>query len=136
MDWFEPLDAPAFWRVASACFLAGSAFFFGRTLRAGRIPLIEQIARVSDPDMTPAMRRYTRGLTALWSLYFAGAAALAIGWRDAGAGAGAWVWAGAILLFVGEHQLRPLFFPGKSFPGLGQQLRDTWSVWHPRRPVE
>ena len=140
MDWFESLDAPALWRAFSVLLLGWSAFFFGRTLLAGRIPLIEQIARVSDPDMTPPMRRYTRRLTAVWATYFVFAALLAIGSRQAGAGAGAgagaWVWAGAIALFVGEHWLRPRIFPGKSFPGLGQQLRDTWSVWHPKRPTD
>ncbi len=44
---------------------------------------------------------------------------------------GAWVWAGSAVLFVGEHWLRPRLFPGQTFPGLVQQLRDTWSVWHP-----
>ena len=136
MDWFDSLDAPALWRVFSVLFLGWSAFFFGRTLFAGRIPLIEQIARVSDPDMTAPMRRYTRVLTAVWAAYFVCAALAAIGWRGASAGAGAWVWAGTIVLFVGERCVRPLFFPGKSFPGLVQQLRDTWRVWHPRRPAE
>jgi uncharacterized membrane protein len=120
----------------SALFLAGSAFFFGRTLRAGQTPLIEQIARVSDPAMTVPMQRYTRWLTAVWAAYFVIAALVAVGVRNAGASAGAWVWAGAGLLFVGEHWLRPRFFPGKTFPGLRQQLRDTWRVWHPRRTTD
>jgi hypothetical protein len=38
-----------------------------------------------------------------------------------------------VLLFVGEHWLRPRLFPGHRFPGLVQQLRDTWSVWHPAK---
>jgi hypothetical protein len=37
-----------------------------------------------------------------------------------------------VLLFVGERWVRPWFFPGEVFPGLVQQLRDTWSIWRRR----
>ena len=43
------------------------AVFFGRSLRAGVVPLIERIARVGKPDLSPALCRYTRRLTALMS---------------------------------------------------------------------
>jgi uncharacterized membrane protein len=109
------------------------AFFFARTLRAGSMPLIERVARCSKPALSVALCRYTRRLTALWTVYFVIAAVLSLG---AGVGYG-WVsltvWSGTVLLFAGERWLRPLWFPGEPFPGLVQQLRDTVSIWR-RRP--
>jgi len=107
------------------------AVFFGRTLATGRVPLIEQIARIGDPDLKPALQRYTRVLTAVWAAYFM-IAALAALW-GLGQHVGAWAGLGSLLLFVGEHRLRPHFFPGESFPGLTQQVRDTWTIWHPTK---
>jgi len=108
------------------------AIFFGRTLRAGQTPLIEQIARVSEPDMPPALCRYTRWLTAIWCAWFVFAACISV----AGAGflrISAMTWAGTLLLFIGERVLRPFLFPGRVFPGLVQQCRDTLQVWGPGR---
>jgi uncharacterized membrane protein len=98
------------------------------------MPLIERIARVSDPELCAPLARYTRSLTAAWSAYFVLAALLGLsGWF--GPAFGAWVGLGSALFFVGEHGLRRLVFPGQSFPGIAQQVRDTWSVWHPRKRI-
>ena len=109
------------------------AFFFGRTLRSGAMPLIERIARRGKPVLSAALCRYTRRLTAIWCLYFVVAASLALaahaGVRPFGLG----VAAASTLLFVGEYWIRLRLFPGESFPGLAQQVRDTVSVWRPRR---
>jgi uncharacterized membrane protein len=105
------------------------AYFFGRTLLPGRVPLIERIARVREPDLPPSLRRYTRRLTAVWCAYFLLAAllvftaALPLWWTSALA------WTGAAILFIGEHRIRPRLFPNRSFPRLAEQLRDTVSVW-------
>ena len=111
------------------------AFFFGRTLRCGATPLIEQIARRSSPTLSPRLRRYTRRLTAIWCAYFIAAAIATALSHITGAGGYArlslGLWSATVLLFVGERWLRPLFFPGESFPGLRQQLHDTWSIWRP-----
>ena len=108
------------------------AYFFGRTLRAGAMPLIERIARQRDPQLSASLCRYTRRLTALWCVYFVVAAVLtAASDRSYGLLSLA-VWAGTIVLFVGERWIRPWLFPGQDFPGLGQQIRDTWSIWRPR----
>ena len=129
---FESLDAVTLWRAASVAVLLWLAIFFGRTLRVGHVPLIERIARLDDPNLPPPLCRYTRRLTAVWCGYFVFAMLLSlvgglpVGWTSALA------WAGAILLFVGEHRLRPHFFPDYAFPGLVQQLRDTWNVWGKR----
>ena len=133
MEWLRALDPADGWRVASAIMLTWLAMFFGRTLLPGRTSLIERIARVSEPEMPPVLCRYTWRLTAIWCAYFVLAAALSLVPGEAFARTGLFVWAGTVALFVGEHWLRPRIFPGHTFPGLLQQLRDTWSVWHPRR---
>lgn len=108
---------------------------FGRTLRAGHTPLIERIARRSTPGLSPQLCRHTRRLTAAWCGYFLAAAALSAvdAWSGAiGAGRiGLAVLAGSVLMFVGERWARPWLFPQEPFPGLIQQLRDTWSVFRP-----
>lgn len=117
--------------LAPLCLL-GLAVFFGRSLRRGAMPLIERIARQSKPVLPPAVSRYTRRLTALWCFYFVAAAVLMVATDLAWSTLGAMVWAGTLVLFVGERWMRPWFFPGETFPGLVQQLRDTWSVWRTR----
>lgn len=133
MEWLPSFDAALVWRAGPVLMLAWLAIFFGRTLRPGRMPLIERIARVSEPEMSLPLRRYTRGLTVLWCVYFAGAALLSMIVSSPWAGVAAGL--GSAALFVGERWLRPCWFPGHAFPGLAQQLRDTWSVWHPRKPT-
>ena len=109
------------------------AVFFGRTLRSGATPLIERIARHSNPALPAALCRYTRRLTALWCAYFVVAALLTATTPLGYAYVGLVVWTGTVVLFVGERWLRPWLFPGEVFPGLMQQLRDTWSVWRTQR---
>lgn len=110
------------------------AFFFGRTLRPGGTPLIERVARRSNAMLPPPLCRYCRWLTAIWCGYFVAAAALSVVLGASGGSAafgqlGLAVLAGSVLLFVGEHRVRPRIFPNEVFPGLLQQLRDTWSIW-------
>jgi len=127
----ESVDTTALWRAVPALVLVWLAIFFGRTLRAGRTPLIERIARVSTPELTQDLRRYTRRLTAVWCAYFVVAASLSAITTLPAVWTGALVWMSTGLLFVGEHRVRGHLFPGHGFPGLKQQLRDTWRVWHP-----
>lgn len=126
------MDAATLLRLLPLLVLAWLAFFFGRTLRPGQVPLIERIARRGDPQMTEALCRYTRRLTAVWVAYFLLAALVILMARAAPVATGAGIWLGTIVLFVGEHRLRPHLFPGRNFPGLLQQVRDTWAVWRPR----
>lgn len=85
-----PLLAAVFalWRAGSVAvpmllvpvaFVALVAWWFGRSLRAGRIPLITRIVAALDrtppPAMEPALRDYTRRLTAAWA-WLLGALAL------------------------------------------------------------
>jgi uncharacterized membrane protein len=120
----------AMWHVVAALVLAWLAAFFGRTLLSGQTPLIERIARVSDPVLAPELCRYTRRLTMIWCAYFVAASLLSLFDAFPAAWAGALVLAGSLVLFAGERLARPYLFPGKTFPGLWQQVRDTWRVWH------
>jgi uncharacterized membrane protein len=58
------------------------AVVFGRTLRAGEMPLIERVARIGKPALSAPLCRYARGLTVLWCAYFVVAAILSAlaGW--------------------------------------------------------
>jgi uncharacterized membrane protein len=112
------------------------AFFFGRTLRPGATPLIERIARRSNAMLPARLCRYARWLTAIWCGYFVLAAVLsALLGASGGTTLGRFgiaVLIGSVLLFVGEYWVRPRIFPHEAFPGLLQQLRDTWGIWRTR----
>jgi len=125
--------AAASLRHLPALALLWLAVFFGRTLRAGEVPLIERVARIGKPSLSAPLCRYTRFLTALWCVYFIVAAITAAvgGWGFEQASIGVTLL--SLVLFVGEHRIRRLIFPGEWFPGLIQQVRDTVEVWRPRR---
>jgi uncharacterized membrane protein len=53
--------------LAAFAFMAA---FFGRTLHAGREPLITAVARREHPDLPARLRIYTRRLTWIWTLGF------------------------------------------------------------------
>jgi uncharacterized membrane protein len=131
-DSLAPL-ASAGLRYAPSLMLLWLAFFFGRTLRAGERPLIERIARAGMAAVSPAICRYTRGLTAVWCAYFVAAAVLTLAANFGFRGASLGVAAASALFFVGEHWLRRLvLFRHETFPGLIRQIRDTASVCRPR----
>lgn len=56
----------------------GLCWLFGRTLRRGRVPLIARFALMEQGTLTPELAAYTRTLTWLWTLLFAGAAAASL----------------------------------------------------------
>ena len=64
MDWIASLGVASVWRGLSVLVLSWLALFFGRTLAPGQVPLIERIARVSDPELKPELARYTPKLAA------------------------------------------------------------------------
>jgi uncharacterized membrane protein len=57
---------------------ASIAFMFGRTLRSGRTPLVERVARGFHAPATPAptIIRYARGVTWAWTLLLGAVAAV------------------------------------------------------------
>ncbi|MGQ2980936.1 MAG: hypothetical protein ACT6Q9_14700 [Polaromonas sp.] len=44
---------------------------FGRSLRAGQVPMVSRFAAVIHGSLSPALERYTRQVTWAWTLYFA-----------------------------------------------------------------
>jgi len=64
--------------LVPVAFVALIAWWFARSLRAGRVPLITRIVSALDdvaPDaMADDLKRYTRGLTAAWAWLLAGLA--------------------------------------------------------------
>jgi uncharacterized membrane protein len=132
LEGLAPL-ASASLRYLPTLVLLWLALSFGRTLRAGQMPLIERVARIGKPALSAPLCRYTRGLTIVWCIYFVVAAMAAAfgGWAFAQASVAATTF--SAVLFAGEHSIRRLIFPEESFPGLIQQIRDTVAVWRPRR---
>ena len=51
---------------------------FGRTLQAGRTPMITGFARIVHSSLSPAQIRYTRSVTWAWTLYFGGTSTLSL----------------------------------------------------------
>jgi uncharacterized membrane protein len=88
------------------------ALTFGLTLRAGAQPLITQVAERVHDVFPPVQRAYTRWLTAVWTVYFAGMIALSLliyllaPWPVWSLFCNVITPAAAVALFVGEHVLR------------------------------
>ena len=57
--------------LARAGVYAGLFALFGRSLRPGHEPIVTQLARRIDPVFTTKRLAYTRGVTRLWTAYFA-----------------------------------------------------------------
>ncbi|WP_018911905.1 hypothetical protein [Thiomonas sp. FB-6] len=51
---------------------------FGNTLRPGRTALVTRFAAARQPSMSPRLLRYTRGVTAAWTVFFAAMAAASL----------------------------------------------------------
>lgn len=126
--------------LVPVAFIAMVAWAFGRTLRAGQVPLITRIVSALDGTtpalLAPDLQRYTRTLTATWAGMLAVLAAvnllLALVAQPHGLLASAgiatpvavserqWSWFAngcnyglLALLFVGEYLLRKRRFPGR-----------------------
>jgi uncharacterized membrane protein len=93
------------------------AWIFGSTLRAGGTPFITALAERVHRSVTPAMRAYTRRLTAVWTAYFVAMALLSCALYAAAP----WSWwslfgnvltpLSLLLMFGGEHWLRYRLHP-------------------------
>ncbi len=51
---------------------------FGRTLRAGQVPMVSRFAAIVHGELSAALARYTRQVTWAWTLYFAVMATLSL----------------------------------------------------------
>lgn len=94
--------------------LAGLGVMFGSTLRRGQLALVTRLAAASHPSMSATLRRYTRGVTVAWTLFFAAMACtsvLVFVWypmRDWAWFASAWTPLLVALMFVAEYAARRL----------------------------
>src|ERR1051325_9484080 len=68
----DSLGANALAGLAHAGAYLALLWYFGRTLRPGREPLITRIARRIHGSVTPDMECFTRRLTVAWCAFFAG----------------------------------------------------------------
>lgn len=105
------------------------AWFFGRTLRAGRQPLIVSVALAARPATPDYLLRYSRQLTVFWTAIFVAFAvwdfALAAFaphlWWSAMANCGNYLLIGAAV--VGEYIFRRLRFRDYAHPGFAEYVK-------------
>lgn len=90
---------------------------FGKSLQAGRTPMVTGFARLVHPTITPALDAYTRAVTWAWAIYFGCVAVLSLllFWL-----ASMRIWSAFALLlgipllalmFVGEYAVRCVVLP-------------------------
>ena len=68
----DSLGASALAGIAHAGAYLALLWYFGRSLRAGREPLITRVAHRIHGSVPPDMARFTRRLTVAWCAFFAG----------------------------------------------------------------
>jgi uncharacterized membrane protein len=113
--------------------LAGNlllAWHFGATLRPGQEALITRYTRADVGPVGPALRRYTRGLTLLWTAFFVAFAAASLA-TLAGLGPPPGPSAAlniglSLLFFLAEHPLRRALFPELGAAHPWRTLRAIW----------
>lgn len=124
MAWFDILR-----RGISTAFMLWLALRFGLSLRAARVPIIEQIARLSEPSLSPKHQSYVRCLTWVWCVYFLIVALVMLIGIISFPWGGVIVALSSIVLFVLEYKIRFYIFPKQSFPSLLTQVKHTYRVW-------
>jgi len=104
------------------------AWFFARTLAAGREALITRFARLGHQPMPDEVVKYTRQLTWVWTIFFLVMAAVSAGLVAIQAHA-AWAWFTAVgsylcigLLFALEYGYRRYRFPDRPYVSPLRQL--------------
>lgn len=110
------------------------AFFFARTLRAGREPLITRIARKEHPDLPQDMARHARWLTGVWTACFVALFLVALGLAPL-LSLEAWSRSVQLLgyvvpgaLFLGEHFYRHRRFTHRSHGSLAVLVANVLAV--------
>ena len=113
----------------------GGCLFFARTLLPGNEPLIVQVIRADIREVPADMAAYARGLTMVWTVFFASMTAACVGlalWADLAT----WSWfanvlnpLAAALLFFGEHLIRPRRFGGPASPARTIRLMLQARLW-------
>ena len=102
---------------------------FGRTLQAGRTPMITGLARIVHGSLSPALISYTRSATWAWSLYFGitSGLSLLLFWL-----APVVIWSAfanllggplLVLMFVAEYAVRCVVLPAADRAGPLEAIR-------------
>ncbi len=87
---------------------------FGASLLPGRLPVITRLSRLHRTRIEPVIERYTRRVTGLWALFFAGVlVAAAAAFATNNAGVASWIVnvaspVGSLTFFLVEHLYRYL----------------------------
>src|SRR5882672_5172116 len=84
-------------------------WYFGRTLRSGREPLITRLARSVHGSLPPEIAAFTRRVTAAWCVFFAAQVLLSL--------------LLLALMFVGDHLYRAIRFPDYPRASIARILR-------------
>lgn len=113
---------------------------FGRTLGAGRVPMCAQLAAMVHGPLSPALARYTRGVTLAWTLFFGCIVTLSLA-LFAFASREAWsVLANLLtlplvgLMFVLEYLVRVRVLPPEDRGGIIDAVRAYWRTSAARPP--
>ena len=128
-SYFESIYIVSLLRFLPACVLLWLAFRFGRTLCSNQIPLIQQIAKLRNPELSVELCRYTKVLTTIWFLYFVLAFIILLIVNPPQPLGGLVISLFSFVFFLGEYWFRPFLFPNDVFPSIRNQLTDTWFVW-------
>jgi uncharacterized membrane protein len=131
--WFYrvPLTAHFGWGLylEHVCFNLALAWMFGRTLAAGREPLVTQFARRVHGTPEPRIARYTRRVTVAWTAFFIGIALVSTA-LFALASIVTWsTFANYLALplvavmFIGEYACRRIALPGVQQSGILDSVR-------------
>jgi uncharacterized membrane protein len=117
--------------VSHAAIYLGLTLLFGRSLAKGRTPLVTLMAEQVQGPLTPRIRRYTRRVTVVWTLFGLG--------QVVGSGlllalAPLRLWSLfvngldlplVLLLFVGEYAYRRWRYPANDVASLADSIRVT-----------
>jgi len=123
---------------------------FGRTLAAGRTPMVSMFAEAVHGPLVPGLARYTRRVTIAWTLVFAAMTGLSLALFASGHIA-AWSLFANVLtpviipaVFLIEYLIRRTTLPPELQTGLVDSIRSAWPAFdrwssaddEPARPAE
>jgi uncharacterized membrane protein len=136
LGWLWPtLDNSAAWLyfLQSVGLDSALAVFFGRTLMAGRQPLVTMLAATMHEEISPALLRYTRQVTLAWTLFFVVCLILSVTLFFA-APIEVWSWFANILplplislMFIVEYGVRKCVLPKRDQAGFIATVRVVYT---------
>lgn len=133
-------DASFVYQLQYLAMQAALAVLFGRTLVAGREPLVTRFARIVRGELPPEIVGYTRSVTAAWTLFFIVMALIAIVLYST---ASREAWSAfvnlltipcVLAMFVGEYAVRRIRFPGLDHSSILAGARAFQRAFSSREP--